>query len=83
VEFAKKIPLPGDAAISETARSLRIYGVLLCTKEGIDLFERCLCFQALAAEKTKDELKQALIARLDVLEAAGGRGDIPHGPITR
>jgi hypothetical protein len=67
IAFVKKIPLPLDDQIAETARSLRICGILMCATEGIEITTRCPCFLALAKDKTKEQLQEALEARLDIV----------------
>jgi hypothetical protein len=67
VAFAKKIPLPGQDQIAATVQSIRIYGVFLCTVEGIDIVNNCPCFWKLAEDKSKEELESILKAKLDAV----------------
>jgi hypothetical protein len=66
-EFAKKIPLPGEAQIKETVRTLRICGIVMCMINDRDVFTECPCFRSLAKDMTRDALKEALVAKLDIL----------------
>jgi hypothetical protein len=67
IEFAKKIPLPGDQGITETVHALRILGILICLQLGIDIVTDCPCFLPLAKEKTGEELKACLERKLNAL----------------
>ena len=48
-------------------RSLRICGILMCATEGIEITTKCPCFLSLAKDKAKEQLEEALGARLNVL----------------
>lgn len=67
-EFAKRIPLPGDAEIAAVIHALRITGIWFCAPKGISyIITRCPCFDSLAKEKTEEELKGLLMEKLDVV----------------
>ena len=70
VAFAKKIPLPGEDQIKATVQAIRIFGVLLCADKGLDIVNCCPCFWKLAEDKSKEELKEVLERKLDVLETS-------------
>ena len=77
-EFAKRIPLPGDKEIAAVIHSLRIYGVCICLPNGIGyVFERCPCFDALARDKTKEEIEHILNEKLNVLVVQYGPTWLP------
>jgi hypothetical protein len=70
VTFAKKIPLPGEDQISATVQAIRIFGILLCVEEGLDIVNDCPCFWKLAEDKSKEELEAVLEHKLDALQTS-------------
>jgi hypothetical protein len=68
-EFARRIPLPGDKEIAAVIHALRITGVWVCLPNGVSyVVTQCPCFDAVAKDKTEEELKRVLKEKLDVLE---------------
>jgi hypothetical protein len=77
-EFAKRIPLPGDEQIVAVIHALRITGIWVCLPNGISyVVTRCPCFNSLAKDKTKEELKRVLNEKLNVLETRYGPTWLP------
>jgi hypothetical protein len=67
-EFARRVPLPGDAEIAAVIHALRITGVWVCVPNGLAyVLTRCPCFASVAKDKTGEELKKVLEKKLDVL----------------
>jgi hypothetical protein len=58
-ELASRIPLPPDARLVATARSVQVTGILLCVVNGDDL-TRCQCFIDLALNEAKTRVKKIL-----------------------
>lgn len=64
-ELIKNIPFPGvDEHFVATAYGIRLTGVCLCATQRIPL-TKCACFQPLALEWTKEQVKSFLISRGD------------------
>jgi hypothetical protein len=60
-ELIKSIPLPGDEQFIAAAYGLRVAGVCICVMQGISL-RKCACFQPLALEYTKEQVKSILVS---------------------
>ena len=60
-ELIKSIPLPGDEQFVAAAYGLQLTGVCLCGMQGIPLTQ-CACFQPLALEWTKEQVKLFLVS---------------------
>lgn len=61
-ELIKRIPFPGvDEQFVAAAYGLRLTGVCLCGMQGIPL-TKCACFQLLAQEWTKEQVKLFLVS---------------------
>lgn len=62
-EVASNIPLPPDAKLVATARSIQVTGILLCLANGADI-TRCQCFIDLALNEAKTRVKKILVAAM-------------------
>lgn len=60
-ELARNLPLPPDAKLVATVRSVQIVGVFLCIITDGDLV-KCQCFIDLALAETKARVKRILVA---------------------
>lgn len=66
--FARRVPLPGDEQADAVVHGLRVTEVFVCLVGNGEVLS-CPCFQALAKDRTNEELTELLERRLDEIVA--------------